>query len=100
MQAPSSRPLYLPRSTPGRGLLPDNLVDRLRVHLFNPVDIAFLVYLRIVFGVIMLWEIYRYFTYNWISHFYIEPSFLFTYYGFSWVKPWSGNGMYVHFFAL
>ena len=77
-----------------------NLLQRIRVRLFSPVDIAFLVYLRIAFGVIMLWELYRYFTYNWISRFYIEPSLFFTYYGFSWVKPWPGNGMYVHFFAL
>jgi hypothetical protein len=100
MQAPSSRPLYLPRSTQRLGTPPDRLLDRLSRHLFSPEDIAFLVYVRIVFGAILLWEIYRYFTHNWISSYYIEPSFLFTYYGFSWVKPWPGSGMYIHFFAL
>ncbi|MEN3325544.1 MAG: hypothetical protein V7638_351 [Acidobacteriota bacterium] len=48
----------------------------------------------------MLWEVYRYFTYDWITRYYVEPAVNFTYYGFSWVKPWPGRGMYVHFFVL
>jgi vitamin K-dependent gamma-carboxylase len=68
--------------------------------LFNPVDISFLVFFRILFGAIMLWEVYRYFTYGWIARYFIEPVINFTYYGFSWVKPWPGRGMYIHFFVL
>ena len=48
----------------------------------------------------MLWEVYRYFTYGWISRYFIEPAVTFTYYGFSWVKPWPGSGMYIHFAVL
>ncbi len=48
----------------------------------------------------MAWEVYRYLTHDWISRYYIKPAVYFTYYGFSWVKPWPGKGMYVHFFAL
>ena len=48
----------------------------------------------------MLWEVYRYFTYGWIARYFIEPAVTFTYYGFGWVKPWPGRGMYVHFFVL
>lgn len=68
--------------------------------LFAPVDIAILVYFRIVFGAIMLWEVWRYFSHDWISLYYIEPTFYFSYYGFDWVKPWAGDGMYLHFYAL
>jgi vitamin K-dependent gamma-carboxylase len=68
--------------------------------LFKPVDISFLVFFRILFGGIMLWEVYRYFTYDWITRYYVEPAVNFAYYGFSWVKPWPGHGMYVHFFVL
>ncbi|HKR12389.1 MAG TPA: HTTM domain-containing protein [Pyrinomonadaceae bacterium] len=68
--------------------------------LFEPVDISFLVFFRIVFGGIMLWEVYRYFTYGWIGRYFIEPVINFTYYGFSWVKPWPGRGMYIHFVVL
>jgi vitamin K-dependent gamma-carboxylase len=76
------------------------LIQRLCVRLLEPVDISFLVFFRVVFGAIMLWEVYRYFTHGWISRYYIEPTVYFTYYGFSWVKPWPGQGMYVHFFIL
>ncbi len=68
--------------------------------LFKPVDISFLVFFRVLFGAIMLWETYRYFTHGWISRYFIEPTFNFTYYGFSWVKPWPGRGMYIHFVVL
>ena len=48
----------------------------------------------------MLWEVYRYFTNGWINRYFVEPALTFTYYGFSWVKPWPGSGMYIHFFIL
>jgi hypothetical protein len=74
--------------------------QRLCASLFSPVDIAFLVFFRIIFGGIMLWEVYRYFTHGWITRYYIEPALTFTYYGFSWVRPWPGSGMYIHFFVM
>jgi hypothetical protein len=76
------------------------VLERIRTALFNPVDIGFLIVFRILFGGIMLWETYRYFTYGWITRYYVEPAVTFTYYGFSWVKPWPGRGMYIHFFVL
>lgn len=78
----------------------EGVLRRLCAALFEPVDISFLVFFRIVFGGIMLWETYRYFTHGWITRYFIEPAVNFTYYGFSWVKPWPGSGMYVHFFVL
>ena len=68
--------------------------------LFLPVDIAPLVYFRIVFGAIMLVEVWRYFSRGSIARLYIDPTFHFTYYGFEWVRPWPGVGMYLHFAAL
>ncbi len=64
--------------------------------LFAPVDIASLVVFRVGFGAIMLWEMYRYAQYDWIARYWIEPGFHFTYYGFDWVRPWPGDGMYYH----
>src|ERR1044072_8159469 len=66
-------------------------MQRLCAALFKPVDISFLVFFRVLFGAIMLWETYRYF---------VEPVVNFTYDGFSWVKPWPGRGMYIHFVVL
>lgn len=65
--------------------------------LQTPVDIAVLVYFRVAFGAIMMWEMWRYSSYGWISRYWIEPSFHFTYFGFDWVQPWPGIGMYIHF---
>jgi vitamin K-dependent gamma-carboxylase len=69
-------------------------------HLFAPVDIASLVFLRIAFGAIMLWEVWRYNSRGWIRRYYITPDFHFTYYGFDWIDPLPDNGMYLLFAAL
>jgi len=68
--------------------------------LFSPVSIAPLVWFRIAFGIIMLWEVCRYFAYGWIFDDFIEPTFFFSYYGFEWIKPWPGWGMYIHFAVM
>jgi vitamin K-dependent gamma-carboxylase-like protein len=78
----------------------ENFLRRVCAALFKPVDIAFLVFFRVLFGAIMVWEVYRYFTYGWIARYFVEPAVTFTYYGFSWIKPWPGRGMYVHFFVV
>jgi vitamin K-dependent gamma-carboxylase-like protein len=65
-----------------------------------PVDIASLACFRVAFGAVMVWEVYRYFSKGWIARYYIDPEFHFTYYGLGWVKPWPGDGMYVHFAVL
>ena len=67
---------------------------------FAPTDVASLACFRVAFGALMAWEVYRYFSYGWIKAYYIRPSFHFKYYGFGWVNPWPGDGMYVHFYAL
>ena len=77
-----------------------SFLQRICAELFKPVDISFLVFFRIVFGGIMVWEVYRYFTRGWITRYFVEPALTFSYYGFSWVKPWPGQGMYIHFFVL
>jgi vitamin K-dependent gamma-carboxylase-like protein len=64
------------------------------------VDAASLVFVRVSFGLVLLWEAWRYADYGRISSYYIRPEFLFKYYGFEWVQPWDGNGMYIHFGVL
>jgi hypothetical protein len=68
--------------------------------LFETADIASLVHVRIAFGAIMLWEVLRYFTSGWIGRYYVNPTYHFAYFGFEWVQPWPGSGMYLHFWAL
>ncbi|MDC0722248.1 HTTM domain-containing protein [Nannocystis bainbridge] len=66
--------------------------------LFGPVDIASLVCFRVAFGVLMMAEVVRYIPR--IARYYIDPPLHFSYYGFEWVRPWAGDGMYVHFGVL
>lgn len=68
--------------------------------LFAPVDIASLAIFRIAFGAIMVWEVWRYFDGDRIRRYYLEPQLLFKYYGFAWIEPWPGDGMYWHFVVL
>jgi len=73
--------------------------------LFSPIDISILVYFRIIFGAIMFWQVLRFFQHDlfgidWITRYWIAPTFHFTYYGFDWIRPWPGDLMYVHFIGL
>lgn len=68
--------------------------------LFRQVDIAPLVFFRIFFGAIMLWEVTRYFDHGWISRYFIDPQFHFKYYGFGWVQALPGDWMYGVFYLM
>src|SRR5262245_12850952 len=68
--------------------------------LFEPVDIAALVYYRIAFGALMLWNLCFYYRRGFIALFWIDPTFRFSFPGFSWVQPWPGAGIYYHFLVL
>jgi vitamin K-dependent gamma-carboxylase len=77
-----------------------SLLAGIRGRAFAPVDIASLVFFRITFGLLMAWEVCRYFRNESIFHYWVEPRFLFKYYGFSWVHPWPGQLLYIHWAAL
>lgn len=61
--------------------------------LLTPLDIMPLVFFRVIFGGIMLWEVWRYFHFDRIFRYYIQPEFHFHYMGFAWLQPLPGNGM-------
>lgn len=77
-----------------------SIFAKLRRSAFAPIDNASLVFFRIAFGALMAWEVYRYFVKGRIYALWIEPRFLFKYYGFSWVEPLAGNGLYIAWCAL
>jgi hypothetical protein len=77
-----------------------NTINRYIDKLFSPKDITSLVVFRIAFGAIMLWEVVRYVNQGRIQRYYIDAKFTFTYDFFEWVKPWEGNGMFIHFYVL
>lgn len=71
-------------------------LDHWTATLLAPQSIAPLVFFRIFFGVLMLYHLYGMTVDHWIHFFYVAPDFHFTYPGFAWVKPWPGDGMYLH----
>ena len=64
------------------------------------VDAGSLAVFRIVFGLVGVFLVARFFAYGWIDELYVEPSHHFTYLWFGWIRPWPGWGMYLHFVAL
>jgi vitamin K-dependent gamma-carboxylase len=79
---------------------PWSVLANLQRKAFAPVDIASLVFFRIAFGLLMLWMAQLVWSLHRIRQWWIEPPFLFSYAGFSWVHPWPGNGLYVHWILL
>lgn len=72
-------------------------VGRLRIAATRRVDGSSLVLFRIVFGLVMTWEILRYIDHGWVAKYYIAPGFHFKYWPFDFVQAWPGQGMYWHF---
>lgn len=68
--------------------------------LATKLSIQSLVVFRILFGITMLWECYRYLHFGWIKTYWITPNYHFHYEFLEWIKPWPGDGMYIHFIAL
>jgi vitamin K-dependent gamma-carboxylase len=77
-----------------------SLVAKVVDSAFAPVDIASLVFFRIAFGLLMVWDVCQHFSRHWIAAYWLQPRFLFKYYGFSWVQPWPDNWLYLHWAAL
>ncbi|MFT4979904.1 MAG: vitamin K-dependent gamma-carboxylase, partial [Myxococcota bacterium] len=72
----------------------------MRAWLSQPIDAAGLAWARASFGLVIAWEAARYASMGRIDAYYIEPTYTFPYYGFSWLTPLEGMGMYVVFGAL
>ena len=75
-------------------------IQALERRALDPVDGASTSAFRILFGIIGLTAVARFFAYGWINALYLAPAHHFTYPGFAWVQPWPGWGMYAHFAAL
>ena len=66
----------------------------------EPTDVASLVMLRIVFGLLMFIDIVRYFHIGWVSEIYAKPKFHFQYEWFWWLVPLPEDFMYLLFGIL
>ena len=64
------------------------------------VDGASVAAFRVLFGLLGLAAVVRFFAHGWIGQLYVEPDHHFSYLGFGWLEPWPGWGMYAHFAIL
>lgn len=68
--------------------------------LLRPVDGAGLAVVRAAFGLIVVWEVWRYVDRGWIARYYQDPTVRLRYPLVPWVDPLPGVGMEVVFAAL
>lgn len=70
-----------------------------RKNLFAPVDIAAVVLFRITFGLILFWEVTRYFSHDWIYRYWVAPDWNFAYGPFHF-SPMPEQAMYALWLLL
>lgn len=74
--------------------------DALHRRLTAPRDAAGLAVFRALFGVLVTVSALRFLAYGWVDELFVEPTFLFKYWGFEWVEPLGQGGMHAVFWAL
>ena len=72
-----------------------DLSRRLFSRWVQPVDGSALAVFRIAFGLLMLWEAWRYLNRGWVERHIYAAKLHFTYWPFDFVAPLPGEGMYV-----
>lgn len=72
----------------------------LRARLVAPRDAASLVAFRVALGVIVCVSAIRSLTNRWVDEWFVEPTFAFKYWGFSWVHALPSGAMHALFVAI
>lgn len=67
-----------------------------QAYLSKQINSASLAVFRVLFGIMMLISIIRFWYNGWIDKLYIQPKYFFSFYGFEWAKP-LGNYTYLLF---
>lgn len=68
--------------------------------LFKHIDNSGLIVFRIVFGLLCFLESFGAVLTGWIKRTLIEPQFTFSFIGFEWLQPLSGDWMYVYYIIM
>jgi hypothetical protein len=66
----------------------------------TPIYIGPIIFFRISFGLIMLWEIFEYSFYGNLKYKFVSPLYHFPYYGFSWIPQLIEGQIYILFILL
>lgn len=76
------------------------MIKRFAAYLREPVSTAPLAVFRIAFGALMCLSIVRFIAKGWVHTMYVAPKMFFPYYGFEWIRPLEGQGMYMVFAVM
>ena len=68
--------------------------------LKQDISISPLITFRIIFGMLMMFSVCRFWYMGWIQELYIDPVLHFPFFGWDWIQPLPGVGMYVVFALL
>ena len=68
--------------------------------LFKHIDNSALVIFRILFGLLCFLESVGAIFTGWVKRVFIDPEFTFSFIGFEWLQPLSGNGMYFYYVIM
>ncbi len=74
-------------------------ISRWSATLFRSVDNASLGAFRIMFGLCIVWFTWTYYD-DYMLGYISRPGLHFTHFGFDWVRPWPGDGVYYHIMVL
>ena len=53
------------------------LINQFSERMFAPTDVASVVLFRVGFGLLMFWEVTRYFYFGWVEELFAKPQFHF-----------------------
>ena len=82
------------------GINPQMLKKGYTYILSNLVGIEPLVSFRILFSILMLISVIRFYANGWIEQLYLNPVFHFKYFGFHWVPAPTEEGIYAVFISM
>ena len=82
------------------GINPQMLKKGYNYILSNLVGIEPLVSFRILFSILMLISVIRFYANGWIEQLYLNPVFHFKYFGFHWVPAPTEEGIYAVFISM
>ena len=68
--------------------------------LFKHIDNSGLIIFRIVFGLLCFLESFGAILTGWVRRTLVEPQFTFSFIGFEWLQPLSGNWMYGYYIVM
>lgn len=75
-------------------------LGRAEAAVMQPVDIAWLAALRVLFGLSMCVSMVRFVAFGWVDELFVRPSFRFKYLGFEWVEALPAGAMHALFWVL